>query len=345
MTDTLADDIRNAMKETAAVEAEPTPVVEATTEKVADVAPEAEPEEKTAKRGPDGKFVAKEPEVGQDTPAPEEKVAEPAKEAIRVPSSWAPEAKAKFEALDPAVRQAIAKREKEIEYGLQQKDRELKRYAPLEDLIAPRRDQWSLQGMDEVKAIQTLFAAQDLLEKDPVRGLTLLAQSYGVDLASVAGQPHQAQPAAGTTGQLNAQPDPVAAELQALKQELASLKQGREQEVQQTYQSQIEAFAADPANLYFENVKPRMAALLKSGAAADLSDAYQQAIWADPAIRPLLLAQQTAPKAEQTRQHAERARAASVSVTGSPGASPPPTSTGSIADDIRMAIHQVSGRA
>ena len=344
MTDTLADDIRNAIKETAAVEAEPTPV-EATPEPVAD-AVEPVAEEKTAKRGSDGKFLAKGTEVGQDaTDKPAEDAPEPAEKlAIRVPSSWAPEAKAKFESLDPAVQRAIAKREQEIDSGLRKKGEEIKRYEPLEALIAPRRDQWSLQGMDEVKAIQTLFAAQDLLEKDPVRGLTLLAQSYGVNLASVAGQP-SAQPDARTTGQPQAQPDPVASELQILKQELHALKQGREQEVQQTYQSQIEAFASDPANIYFENVKPQMAALLKAGVATDLPDAYQQAVWADPTIRPLLLAQQTAPKTDQARAHAEKARAAGVSVTGSPSAHAPMTSNGSIADDIRMAIHQVSGRA
>lgn len=343
MTDTLADDIRNAMKETAAVEAEPTPVVEATPEPDA-VEPAAE--EKTANRGPDGKFVAKSEEKAQDTPdQPSQAEPEPAEKlAIRVPSSWSVEAKAKFETLDPAVRQAIAKREEEIDKGLRRKSEELKRYEPLEALIAPRRDQWSLQGMDEVKAIQTLFAAQDLLEKDPVRGLTLLAQSYGVNLASVTGQP-SAQPGAGTTGQPQAQPDPVAAELQTLKAELNALKQGREQEVQQTYQAQIEAFANDPAHPYFENVKPQMAALLKTGQVANLDEAYDRAIWADPAIRPLLLAQQATPKTDQVRAHAEKARAASVSVTGSPGVAPPLASNGSIADDIRMAIHQVSGRA
>lgn len=337
----IAEDIRNAITELKGEE----PVAE-TPEPVEAETPAEEPvaEEKTAKRGADGKFLAKDAEVGQDaTDKPEKAEPEPTKEAIRVPSSWAPEAKAQFSTLSPELQKAISKREAEIEYGLQQKAKELKRYEPLEQVLAPKRDLWAAQGIDEVTAVKTLLAAQDLLEKDPVQGLTYLARSYGVNLASVAGQP-SAQPAAGTTGQHQAQPDPVAAELQALKAKLEAFEQGQQQQVQSTYQAQIEAFAADPANLYFENVKPKMAALLQSGAATDLADAYQQAIWADPNIRPLLLQEQVKPK-DQAREHVAKAKAASVSVTGSPGASPPMASNGTIRDDIRLAIQQVSGRA
>ena len=335
----IAEDIRNAITELKGDE--PAPV----TETPQGAAPEAEApaeepaaEEKTSKRGADGKFVAKDAEVGQD-----ETVKAETPESIRPPASWSPAAKAKFLALDPDIQQEVLRREKETDKGFRERAEQLKRYEPLENVIAPRRDLWAAQGLDEATAIKTLLAAQDLLEKNPVQGLTYLARSYGVDLASVAGQ-SGTQPAAGTTGQPLAQPDPVAAELQALKAELQSIKNGREQEVQSTYQAQIDAFASDPANIYFENVRPQMAALISAGVATDLPSAYQQAIWADPNIRPLLLQEQATPK-DQAREHAAKAKAASVSVTGSPGASPPMASNGTIRDDIRLAIQQVSGRA
>ena len=219
----MEDDIRAAMAEVGGNAPEPDPVEEVV------VAPEAVIEAETPnddgekaadgrERGPDGKFIAKQPETVQDTTdQPSEAVADPAvKLAIRAPASWSPAAKATFDKLPPEVQQAVAKREQEIDHGLRRKSEEVKRYEPLEQLIAPRRALWAAQGMDEASAIKTLLAAQDLLEKDPRQGLEFLAKSYGVSLNTAQpqqGQPYQAQPA----------PDSHP-EIAALKQQLQVLQ-------------------------------------------------------------------------------------------------------------------------
>ena len=135
----MEDDIRAAMAEVSGNAPEPAPVEEVV------VAPEAgieaetphDDSEKAADgrvRGPDGKFIAKAPEMVQDTPdQPSEAVADPAaKLAIRAPASWSPAAKATFDKLPPEVQQAVAKREQEIDHGLRRKSEEVKRYEPLE---------------------------------------------------------------------------------------------------------------------------------------------------------------------------------------------------------------------
>ena len=151
----MEDDIRAAMAEVSGNAPEPAPAEEVV------VAPEAIIEAETPHddgekaadgrvRGPDGKFIAKAAETVQDTPdQPSEAVADPAvKLAIRAPASWSPAAKATFDKLPPEVQQAVAKREQEIDHGLRRKSEEVKRYEPLEQVLAPRRAQWAAQGMD-----------------------------------------------------------------------------------------------------------------------------------------------------------------------------------------------------
>lgn len=338
----MEDDIRAAMAEVSGTAPEPAPAEEVVVAPEAVIAEAETPQDDAEKasdgreRGPDGKFIAKAPETVQDTPdQPSEAVADPAvKLAIRAPASWSPAAKASFDRLPPEVQQAVAKREQEIDHGLRRKSEEVKRYEPLEQLIAPRRALWAAQGMDEASAIKTLLAAQDLLERDPKQGLEFLARSYGVNLntAQPQGQPYQAQPARDSHP-----------EIAALKQQLQVLQSQVQTAQTAPIVSQIDAFQNDPANLYFENVRDDMAVLLHNGKASDLKEAYEMACWMRPDIRPFL--QTTQAPAAPVQDKAAQARRAAVSVTGSPGQTRVPKSNGSIEDDIRAAFEEVAGSA
>lgn len=338
----MEDDIRAAMAslENEAPEAPVEEVVVAPEAVITEVEQPQETEEKAAdgrERGPDGKFIAKQPETVQDaTDQPSEAVADPAaKLAIRAPSSWSPAAKATFDKLPPEVQQAVAKREQEIDHGLRRKSEEVKRYEPLEQVLAPRRALWAAQGLDEVQAVKTLLAAQDLLEKNPMQGLEFLAKSYGVSL-------NTAQPQQGQARQPQPAPDSHP-EIANLKQQLLELQSQVQTAQTAPIVSQVEAFQNDPANLYFENVRDDMAVLLKNGKATDLKEAYEMACWMRSDIRPFL--QTTQAPAAPVQDKAAQARRAAVSVTGSPGKPPIPKSNGSIEDDIRAAFEEVAGTA
>jgi hypothetical protein len=330
----IGDDIRKALSSLEG--GGDTPVVEA-------VVDDAEAEEtipepaieatEDRKRGADGKFVAKQTEIVQDATEQSAK-AETPQESIRPPASWTPASKAKFATLDPDIQKEILKRETDVERGFRERAQKEKAFEPLEQLIAPRRALWAAQGMDEVSAIKTLLAAQDLLERDPRQGLEFLARSYGVSLntAQPQGQPQQAQPATDSHP-----------EIAALKQQLQTLQAQVQTAQTAPIVSQIEAFQNDPANLYFENVRDDMAVLLNNGKASDLKEAYEMACWMRPDIRPLL---QT-PQVVSDPAKVQRARSAGVSVTGSP-AQPrlvPSNPNSSIEDDIRAALAELSGQA
>ena len=263
---------------------------------------------------------AKTPQAGGEPPKPE---------TIAPPASWSATAKANFAALPPVVQQEVLKREQDIEKGKAQWDQKAERFNRLDSLLAPRRERFQLAGLDDVQAVQALFAAQDYLERSPREGIAYLARQYGVDLRSFAqGGQQQAAPQPPMPPALQA----MFQDVQSLKSVFAQQQQSAAQVAQSHVQSEITAFQSDPKNLYFENVKGDMAKLINSGQASGLQDAYDKATWANPEIRTLLLQQQqqsqTAQAQQAARAKADAARHASGSITGSPAPGSSPASSG-----------------
>ena len=268
-----------------------------------------------------------EPEAPSAAEGPE---AAEAARATAPPASWSAAAKADFMSLPDHIRKEVQKREADMERGRAQWQSGAERLNRLDAILGPRSDMIRLRGMDEAQAIQVLFAAQDILERNPIEGLRHLARNYGVDLRALASAGAQQQPGGPMAAQAQL-PAPLAGlahEVQTLKGALAQQQQRIEEAKQAEMSSQFEAFATDPAHLYFENVRDRMYALLRAGAARDFADAYQQAAWADPEVRQALLRQQAetrqARSSDAARAKAAQARHASGSITGSPfpGSSP-----------------------
>lgn len=326
-----------------------------------------------------GRFAPKEisPETAESAPEPAAPTSEanpetaaqaepePPKEAIRVPPSLPAAVKAKFAKLEPDVQEAFRKLEDSVQTSKAEWGKKGERLNRFEEIVGPRREQMAIRGIDEFQAIQTLFAAQDLLDRNPVGGLLELARSYGVTaahLAQAAGLPQtSAQPGAREGGYApTPQPDLASALrplIEPLERQFQTLQQQLESERSNTALQAVEEFANHPDNLYFENVKDRIVGLLESGQAQNLKDAYDQACWMDPDIRRILLDQERARQtsvegkaaAEAARKAEEAARAkarssshAAGSVTGAPipGAQAPKAPPGSVRDTLKAAFQE-----
>jgi hypothetical protein len=300
-------------------------------------------------RAPDGKFAPKEAKEGEDkslesTVAPQEPV-EPKPEGdkpLTPPIGWSPASKAEFAKLPEHLKADIVKREKDIAKGLEAKALEVKRYQPLEELLAPRRERWAMAGADEATAIKQLLAASDWLERDPASAIAYLAKQYNVTSAQAGSQVNVA-PQQNTISR----PSP---EIVNLQHELLTLKEQLQQQNQTVYVEQVEAFAADPKNLYFENVREDMGILIREGRAKTLQEAYDRAIWANPETRAILIAEQASKGgngAQEASERARKAKNAGSSVTGAPGNQSPLSvnGSGSVEDDIRAAFVELQGRA
>lgn len=283
--------------------------------------------------------------IDNEDPAEEQEAEEaPEPEIEPAPQALSSKLKEKWKDLDPEVRQEIIKRENDTHQMFTRHDGELNLGRKMKEVISPYMAVIQSEGGTPETAVRDLLnTAYVLRTGSPDQKAQLLmqvAQQYGVDLQQ-AMQPQQAQ-------------DPVQ-EIQRMRQEMDALRQSanpdtikqqlQEQMEYDTIQSQVNAFAGDPANKYFEQVKPVMASLLSSGAAQDIQEAYDRACYADPTIRSTLMSEQT--KALEAKRKAEisRKKQASASVTGSPDMTSPNTKAPikSIEDELMEGLRASTG--
>jgi len=301
-----------------------------------------QPEDTGPARDEAGKFAPKEPKEEPEAPVEAQEAApegEEAEEAPRKPpASWSPQAKADFAQLAPHIQDEVLKRERDMDKGLQSRASELKRYEPIEQVIAPHRDRWSAHGVDEATAIGQLLNADAYLRQNPLAAIQDLAQAYGVDLRQYAqGNLPQQQPAL----------QPVLQRMQQLEAHIQSQSEAAAQAQQQRNEKAISDFASSPEAMYFADVETEMVKLIKAGIAEGdtpeekLKNAYEKACWQRPDIRKLIQADQSKPKQETQaeRQRTAAAKKAGGSITGSTlGAPKQDLPDESLHDTIRRAM-------
>ncbi|WAL81320.1 hypothetical protein OYT13_15825 [Pandoraea sp. XJJ-1] len=262
----------------------------------------------------------------------------------KAPQSWSAAERAHWEKIPPEAQAVIARREEEAHKGITTLGQDASFGKKLKDVIAPYLPIIRAEGGDEAGAVrdllQTAYVLRTATPEQKVGLFRQLAGQFGVDLHAAA----QAAP----------QVDP---EMQALRQELAQVKghlvsteQQQHQHVEGQAQAIIDAFAADPKNEFYEQVKPYMGQLLVGGLAKDMQEAYEMACHANPNVRSTILSRQTADaeakRAAEAKAKADAKRRAGGSISGSP-ASPVTTGTTanpnlSLRDELRANFRAVT---
>ena len=344
---TLRDDLRSALSE-----------LKERDGAESDAAKLQEIEDKRA-RDEAGRFVAKPTEEKKPEAArPERKtltmpdakiVADPAAPAVqpqfKAPEGWKAELKEKFGTLAPEIQAEISRREADMHKAFTRQDEERQFGKRVLEMTAPYLGTIRQEGGDPLAAYSLyLQTAQTLRTGTPqqkVEALLSVARQFNVPL----GQPVQ-------QGQQGYDPrvDQAMQEVNTLKQYLQQEAHQRQLAEQATLQSEIDGFAQEAGHEHFETVKTRMGVLLENGYAKDLQDAYDQAIWSEPAIRSTLSAT-VAPETKRLTEaiaKADAAKKASGSVTGGPGGARP-TGNGSdpsasLRDELRANLRAAQGR-
>lgn len=267
-----------------------------------------------------GETAPAEPAV--ETPPAKDQTGKP---PVAPPRQWSDGAKVKWQRLPREVQEELAKIDAQGQYGA------------LHDVIEPRRAQFAIKGQTPQQAIDTLLTVWDALEKDPLGTLQWLGQQYRIDPAKLFPAPTTAQPG---PAQEPAEPeyvDPAVKSLrdafearfraqderyQALQSQWLTSQQQAEAQRRTSISAEVQAFRSDPAHPHYDIVEPDMARLIQAGAATDINDAYDKAVWMNPTLRDEMLSQQRAEdqqrREREARERAEAARKAAGSVTGSP---------------------------
>ena len=305
-------------------------------------------------RSPDGKFA---PIAATDKPAPD-KTANPASAApvvaatpspapsgqtdaaasVRPPPGWSPAAKVAFDNLPAEVKEAVAKRETEINEGFKKLAdfKGVEKYAEM-----ARAGNTTLAA-----ALENYTGIETLLRRDVLSGVDQVLKNVGVDprkfvqaYAQRLGAAPQSAPQPNANQPAQPPIDPRAIADQAFQRLIA--KQQAD-----AVQGEIEKFAADPKNKFYANVETHMMKLLQAGLvggatpAERLKNAYDTACRVDPQISALL----NKPPVQDPRiAAANSARGAARATIGAPssGVRPdatPPNANLSIRETARSAL-------
>lgn len=290
---------------------------------------------------------AGDPPASDPAPADSANPADPAPtdpapaETFEVPKTWRQEAAAKWAEVPPEVQKEILKREDDIFKGLESYKADAQIGKSVKSIIDPYMPMLKAAGLDPLQQVDGLMKAHYLLATGTPEQKQMLfqrlAQDYNVQLGGEA--PFV---------------DPQVAALQKQLSDLQSKFTGREQQEAETVrtnlQREIDAFASDPAHQYFDELANDIAALLKGGAAKDLKDAYEKAVWANPATRAKEQARLTAESQSKakadTEAKAQAARkAASANVKSKAKAASATTPLGSIDDTLQASLAAINSRA
>jgi hypothetical protein len=221
------------------------------------------------------------------------------------PPGWSKEAKAAYDQLSPAVKDAVLKREREVSDGFRNLSQTAK---DVESILGPRRQSLGRYGFQsDTQVIQHMINLSDWYERDPAGLVAHLMQS----------------------ARLNPQQFGIAAQQQQMSpQEAADMEMARQQ---------VRAFEANPPPHYKE-VRSMMRGLLEQGVASDMRDAYDRSMAVVRSItsgrgsveRKMAASNASLHGAPHGSQHAPARRNGQSSQFGD------------IADDVRAAMSQLS---
>lgn len=275
------------------------------------------------------KIEAKAPVQAEPTQPTQEQVQE---FKSRAPSSWKKDVVALWDKADrgepltaqeiKAIQDEALRREGDFHKGIENWRSNAERAKQFDQVVAPYQQTFQKLGIDAQTAVGELLKADHTLRNAPptvkFQKILEIANAYGVDLSQ----------------QFNPDVAKYEAELFATRQRMEEMQRQQEMQTMASLNSEIEAFRAGADREHFEDVREDMAALLYSGRAKNLEEAYDMAVYANPKTRQALLQQQTQQAAAGAQ--AQRAKAAAVSVRGSSPASV--ATTAAQAQDRRSAI-------
>jgi hypothetical protein len=243
-----------------------------------------------------------------------------ADDTAKAPVGLPPEAREAWKDTPPAMQKAIAKREKEFNVGIQKYAEGAKRAEGMDKALQPFQQYLSMNGGSN--HIGTLLQTGASLQMgSPIQKAQTIAKmikDFGIDVHTLdsmlvgEGAPPQVQ-------QQSDVQQAVTTAMAPYQQFMGSMQQQQQQQQQQAQQgivSDVQAFATDPKNEFYNDVSPMMATIMDVAAANNenltLPQAYDRACKMDQSISTIIASRQSATDVAAKRK-------AASSITGTPG--------------------------
>lgn len=298
-----------------------------------------------APRDEKGKFKGREEGM---TPGPK---SGPRQQGERAPASWKPETREHWMQLPEGVRAEVSRREAEVARTLQETAEGRKSVEAMMKTIEPYQHFIKAENSNPLQAIDNLMSTAARLRTGTAPELaTLVAgmvNQFGVGRFGNGFVELLDQALAGQQPRVD--PQQLAFD-QALNQRLAPMQNmlSQFQQAQQNQQAQAQQSAHNEVSNFLthaefgEDVREDMADLLevaqRKGQNLSLPEAYKKACVMNDNVRAVLTQRVQAKGAQSTTQAAQRARAASVQVSGAPSMGAPKSEATNVRNAIEAAI-------
>lgn len=265
------------------------------------------------------------------------------------PKTWSKEALADWATLPPRAQQEILKREEDFFRGISMYKEKAEVGDRYSQVVQPYAPILAAENIDPVQLFQSFAANHYLLsrgtEAQKLELAANLIQGYGIDFNKLI----------GFIGEQALEPvDPRVLALEKEIQQLKSGVQSRQQQDQETVvaklNTEIEAFAADPANPYFAELVDDIAKIFEAGQASTLKEAYDKAVYLNPTTRQKELERLATEKAqalasEQQARQTKIARSTAADLSLDPKSRNGTVPVGSLDDTLAETMARIEGRA
>lgn len=286
------------------------------------------------------------PVAAATPPAPGATPAPPPADLAVAPKTWRPEAAAQWATVPETIRAEIHKREEDAFRGIEQYKADAGVGKVMKEAISPYVDIMTQHGINPAQHVRQLMQTHHTLATGtPAQKQALfsqIARDYGITLTP----PDDPSLAPYTDPQVKS----LQEKLELVQNQLQSTANAQQQATMAQAKSDLDAFAADPANMHFLTVGAEMAQLMQTGQVRSLREAYDKAVWINPVSRAAMIAAEHTAKVEAGKKaEAERVAAAKAAASANnrtrakAGSAAAPQ--GSMEDTMRAAYKEIAARS
>ncbi len=228
----------------------------------------------------------------------------PADPYMDLPEGYAPEYGDTFKALAPEFRKYLHERAGEASKSLSEIQEKLNGYGWVEEAYAPRQERLKQLGFGNAREyFGSLAAIDDGFANNPEATIKALAEAYGVGLG----------------GQQQAQPNPLENKVSQLENALQQMQQNQQKQVVEREFNDFANAKDEAGNVkhpYVKDVLAEIKSVFAAGAAKNFAEAYEKAVWLNPAVREKLIAEKAQADLKNKTAEAEKAKNAAFSPKG-----------------------------
>ncbi len=258
------------------------------------------------------------------------------------PASWPKDMHAHWTKVPREVQTYYQGREKQFLDGLEQYKAHAQVGQSMQKILQPFEAAIRAAGVDGPRAVQSLLNAHTRLTQGTLEQRQAAYAELGRNL-NLTPSPATADPAVPIDPRIQT----LEQQLQRIQQTMTAQQEATLQEAREKANLEVNAFADDPKNAFFDEVHEDLVKFLNLG--LSLPDAYEKAVWANPVTREkqMLTRIQTETEKALERKRLDalpKQKARGVNVNGRETSRTPTEPVGTMDDTLRSTIREIKGR-